>query len=39
MSELIDNDTQRREDLLKHGTTGPPKVRWGKHDEARALLH
>jgi DUF438 domain-containing protein len=24
--------------LEKHGITGPPKVMWGKHDEARALL-
>lgn len=33
----------RKEHLLfpyleKHGITGPPKVMWGKHDEARALL-
>lgn len=24
--------------LERHGVTGPPKVMWGKHDEARALL-
>jgi uncharacterized protein len=34
---------QRKENLLfpfleRHGITGPPKVMWGKHDEARALL-
>ena len=33
----------RKEHLLfpfleRHGITGPPKVMWGKHDEARALL-
>jgi len=33
----------RKEHLLfpfleKHGITGPPKVMWNKHDEARALL-
>src|SRR6266498_3068372 len=33
----------RKEHLLfpyleKHGITGPPKVMWAKHDEARALL-
>jgi len=33
----------RKEHLLfpyleKHGVTGPPKVMWAKHDEARALL-
>jgi DUF438 domain-containing protein len=33
----------RKEHLLfpyleKHGITGPPKVMWGKHDEARGLL-
>jgi DUF438 domain-containing protein len=33
----------RKENLLfpyleKHGITGPPKVMWGKHDEARGLL-
>lgn len=33
----------RKENLLfpyleKHGITGPPKVMWAKHDEARALL-
>jgi DUF438 domain-containing protein len=33
----------RKEHLLfpyleKHGITGPPKVMWSKHDEARALL-
>jgi DUF438 domain-containing protein len=33
----------RKENLLfpymeRHGLTGPPKVMWGKHDEARALL-
>jgi DUF438 domain-containing protein len=33
----------RKEHLLfpyleKHGITGPPKVMWGKHDEARELL-
>jgi DUF438 domain-containing protein len=33
----------RKEHLLfpfleKHGITGPPKVMWGKHDEARSLL-
>lgn len=33
----------RKENLLfpyleRHGITGPPKVMWGKHDEARALL-
>jgi DUF438 domain-containing protein len=33
----------RKEQLLfpfleKHGITGPPKVMWGKHDEARTLL-
>ncbi len=33
----------RKEHLLfpfleKHGITGPPKVMWGKHDEARAKL-
>src|SRR5512141_2605425 len=33
----------RKEHLLfpyleQHGITGPPKVMWGKHDEARALL-
>lgn len=24
--------------MEKHGLTGPPKVMWGKHDEARSLL-
>jgi DUF438 domain-containing protein len=24
--------------MEKHGITGPPKVMWGKHDEARGFL-
>jgi uncharacterized protein len=39
----VDKHYRRKEELLfpfleKHGITGPPKVMWGKHDEARALL-
>lgn len=39
----VDKHYRRKENLLfpyleKHGITGPPKVMWGKHDEARALL-
>jgi DUF438 domain-containing protein len=40
----VEKHYQRKEHLLfpyleKHGVTGPPKVMWAKHDEARALLH
>jgi DUF438 domain-containing protein len=45
LSSLMDVDKHylRKEHLLfpyleKHGITGPPKVMWAKHDEARALL-
>lgn len=39
----VDKHYRRKEELLfpfleQHGVTGPPKVMWGKHDEARALL-
>jgi DUF438 domain-containing protein len=39
----VDKHYLRKEHLLfpyleKHGITGPPKVMWGKHDEARQLL-
>lgn len=39
----VEKHYQRKENLLfpfleKHGITGPPKVMWGKHDEARELL-
>ena len=39
----VDKHYRRKENLLfpfmeKHGITGPPKVMWGKHDEARAAL-
>jgi DUF438 domain-containing protein len=39
----VDKHYLRKEHLLfpyleKHGITGPPKVMWAKHDEARALL-
>jgi DUF438 domain-containing protein len=39
----VDRHYLRKEHLLfpyleKHGITGPPKVMWAKHDEARALL-
>jgi DUF438 domain-containing protein len=39
----VDKHYRKKENLLfpyleKHGITGPPKVMWGKHDEARALL-
>lgn len=39
----VEKHYQRKEHLLfpfmeKHGITGPPKVMWGKHDEARRLL-
>jgi uncharacterized protein len=39
----VDKHYQRKENLLfpfleRHGITGPPKVMWGKHDEARAFL-
>jgi DUF438 domain-containing protein len=39
----VDKHYLRKEHLLfpyleKHGITGPPKVMWTKHDEARALL-
>lgn len=39
----VDKHYQRKENLLfpyleKYGITGPPKVMWGKHDEARDLL-
>lgn len=39
----VDKHYLRKEHLLfpyleKHGVTGPPKVMWAKHDEARALL-
>lgn len=39
----VEKHYQRKENLLfpfleKHGVTGPPKVMWGKHDEARELL-
>lgn len=45
MNSLMDVDKHyaRKENLLfpyleKYGITGPPKVMWGKHDEARELL-
>lgn len=45
LNNLMDVDKHylRKENLLfpcleKKGVTGPPKVMWGKHDEARALL-
>jgi DUF438 domain-containing protein len=39
----VDKHYLRKEHLLfpfleRHGITGPPKVMWAKHDEARALL-
>ncbi len=39
----VDKHYARKENLLfpfleKYGITGPPKVMWGKHDEARDLL-
>ncbi len=39
----VDKHYRRKENLLfpfleKNGITGPPKVMWGKHDEARDLL-
>jgi DUF438 domain-containing protein len=39
----VDKHYKRKEFLLfpfleQHGTTGPPKVMWGKHDETRRLL-
>ncbi len=39
----VDKHYRRKENLLfpfleKYGITGPPKVMWGKHDEARAML-
>lgn len=39
----VDKHYRRKENLLfpfleRYGITGPPKVMWGKHDEARALL-
>lgn len=39
----VDKHYRRKENLLfpyleKAGITGPPKVMWGKHDEARELL-
>jgi DUF438 domain-containing protein len=39
----VEKHYQRKENLLfpfleKHDITGPPKVMWGKHDEARELL-
>lgn len=39
----VEKHYRRKENLLfpfleKHGITGPPKVMWGKHDEARELL-
>jgi DUF438 domain-containing protein len=39
----VDKHYRKKENLLfpyleKHGITGPPKVMWGKHDEARTLL-
>jgi len=39
----VDKHYRRKENLLfpfleKHGITGPPKVMWAKHDEARALI-
>lgn len=39
----VDRHYLRKEHLLfpfleRHGIDGPPKVMWGKHDEARALL-
>lgn len=39
----VDKHYRRKENLLfpfleKHEITGPPKVMWGKHDEARELL-
>lgn len=39
----VEKHYQRKENLLfpfleKHEITGPPKVMWGKHDEARDLL-
>lgn len=39
----VEKHYQRKEHLLfscleRHGITGPSKVMWGKHDEARALL-
>ncbi|HSV97427.1 MAG TPA: DUF438 domain-containing protein [Spirochaetota bacterium] len=39
----VDKHYRRKEYLLfpfleKHGITGPPKVMWAKHDEARAML-
>ena len=39
----VDKHYRRKENLLfpymeKYGITGPPKVMWGKHDEARELL-
>lgn len=39
----VEKHYQRKENLLfpfleKHDITGPPKVMWGKHDEARGLL-
>ncbi|MBU0508002.1 DUF438 domain-containing protein [bacterium] len=39
----VDKHYRRKEYLLfpymeKHGITGPPKVMWAKHDEARAII-
>lgn len=39
----VDKHYQRKENLLfpyleRYGITGPPKVMWAKHDEARGLL-
>lgn len=39
----VDKHYRRKENLLfpfleRYGITGPPKVMWGKHDEARDLL-
>jgi uncharacterized protein len=39
----VDKHYRRKENLLfpfleKYGITGPPKVMWGKHDEARDML-
>ncbi|MBN2411152.1 DUF438 domain-containing protein [candidate division KSB1 bacterium] len=39
----VDKHYRKKENLLfpfleKYGITGPPKVMWGKHDEARDLL-
>ncbi len=40
----VDKHYRRKENLLfpyleRYNITGPPKVMWGKHDEARELLH